>query len=512
MISKRSDARWNGVFIISLVILIIVRWQYQIPTELDVDTSTWISSAISTAQSEHPLWTLMNFSDSRPLAVLPLAIVEMAGVKVDWALADGIGVMLWVVTLVFVFLIFKNWFSSAKSLLFTAPLLLFQTTHVWPGFMTYNSEHLCILMLTVGFWGIVKIQERVHSPWAYLLPGFWLGLLPFAKFQIIPMGLILAMFVGLVLTKDKQWIRLAFFVIGGLLPVLLVNWYYYQYDHIATFWNDYFWNYYYYSFSTVYSKLDTAYRFSPLTLGRAIFRPITTRIFWIVQLSIIVVGFISWIRDFSRRVAVSASMIWFSIAFALVSLYAVLQAGNPFDHYLLLLFVPSALVASFCSLYLSQKLFDTIWAVGLMAIALEGVRNILLFPIGTIPSLPQSDSEIRKAIQTYSHAGEKMTIWGYADRFFVYEHLPAGNRLPHSYWIYTESPLQTYRQREFIGDLEQNKPALFMDAMVENVSNIYLPEKHKYRHDCFPMIAKYIREHYRLVKEVDGVRFYRRKT
>ena len=105
-----------------------------------------------------------------------------------------------------------------------------------------------------------------------------------------------------------------------------------------------------------------------------------------------------------------------------------------------------------------------------------------------------------------------MTIWGYADRFFVFEHLPAGNRLPHSYWIYTESPLQMYRQREFIGDLEQNKPALFMDAMVENVSNIYLPEKHNYRHDCFPMIAKYIREHYTLVKELDGVRFYRRKT
>lgn len=512
MISKHSDVRWNGVFIISLVILITVRWQYQIPSELDVDTSTWISSAISTAQSEHPLWTLLNFSDSRPLAVLPLAIVEMAGVKVDWALADGIGVILWIATLIFVFLIFKNWFSSAKSLLFTAPLLLFQTTHLWPGFMTYNSEHLCILMLTVGFWGIVKIQERVLSPWVYLLLGFWLGLLPFAKFQIIPMGLVLALFAGFFLMNAKQWIRLAFFAIGGFLPVLLANWYYYQYDHIETFWNDYFWNYYYYSFSTVYSKLDTTYRFSPLTMGRAIFRPISTRVFWIVQISLILAGGISWIRDFSRRVAVSASMIWLSIAFALVSLYAVLQAGNPFDHYLLLLFVPSVLVASFCSLYLSPKIFNTVWTVGLLAIALEGVRNILLFPVGTIPSLPQSDSEIRKAIQTYSHVGEKMTIWGYADRFFVYEHLPAGNRLPHSYWIYTESPLQMYRQREFIGDLEQNKPALFMDAMVENVSNIYLLEKHTYRHDCFPMIAKYIREHYTLVKEVDGVRFYRRKT
>ena len=209
MILKRSDTWWNGLFISSLVILITVRWQYQISTELDVDTSTWISSAISTAQSEHPLWTLLNFSDSRPLAVLPLAIVEMAGVKVDWALADGIGVLLWVVTLIFVFLIFKNWFSSAKSLLFTAPLLLFQTAHLWPGFMTYNSEHLCILMLTVGFWGIMKIQERVHSPWVYLLLGFWLGLLPFAKFQVIPMGLVLALFVGFFLMNAKQWIRLA---------------------------------------------------------------------------------------------------------------------------------------------------------------------------------------------------------------------------------------------------------------------------------------------------------------
>jgi hypothetical protein len=512
MISKRSDRWWNGLFISSLVILIAVRWQYQIPSELDVDTSTWISSAISTAHSDHPLWTLLNFSDSRPLAVLPLAIVEMAGIKVDWALADGIGVMLWVVTLVFVFLIFKNWFSSAKSLLFTAPLLLFQTTHLWPGFMTYNSEHFCILMLTVSFWAVVKIQERVYPAWVYLLLGFWLGLLPFAKFQIIPMGLVLALFVGFFLIKANLWIRLSFFSIGGFLPVLLANWYYYHYDHIETFWNDYFWNYYYYSFTTVHSKLGISYRFSPLTMGRVLFQPVATRVFWIVQIGLITIGIVSFLRKHSLRVAVPTSVIWLSIVFALVSFYAILQAGNLFDHYLLLLFVPSVLVASFCSLYLSSKTFRVIWTIGVLAIASEGVRNVIQFPIGVIPKLPESDAEIRKAIQAYIHPNDKMTIWGYADRFFVYEHLPAGNRLPHSYWIYTESPLQTYRQREFISDLEQNKPALFMDAMVANASTIYLPENDNYRHDCFPMIAKYIREHYTLVKEVNGVRFYRRKA
>ena len=511
MISKRSDTWWNGVFLGSLVILIVVRWYYQVPTELDVDTSTWISSAISTAHSDHPLWTLLNFSDSRPLTVLPLAMVEMVGVKVDWAMADGIGVILWVMTLIFVFLIFKHWFSSAKSLLFTAPLLIFQTTHLWPGFMTYNSEHICILMLTVGFWAVVKLQERECPSWGYLLLGLWLGLLPFAKFQIIPMGLVLAFFVCFFLIRAKQWIRLLLLTMGGVLPVLLVNWYYYYYDHIETFWNDYFWNYYYYSFSTVHSKLDISYRFSPLTMGRTLFRPITTRVFWIIQFILIAIGIIPLIRNFSRHVAVPASVIWLSMAFALVSLYAILQAGNPFDHYLLLLFVPSVLVASFCSLYCSPKTFQIIWTFGLLAIALEGVKNVVQFPLGSIPKLPEPDVEIRKAIQAHIQPNEKMTIWGYADRFFVYEHLSAGNRLPHSYWIYTESPLQAYRQREFIGDLEQNKPALFMDAMVENVSTIYLPEKENYRHDSFPMIAKYIREHYTLVKELQGVRFYRRK-
>ncbi|HAO48209.1 MAG TPA: hypothetical protein DCR35_02200, partial [Runella sp.] len=88
---------------------------------------------------------------------------------------------------------FKHWFSSARSFLFTAPLLLFQAFHLWPGFMTYNSEHVCILMLTVGFWAVIKLKDSAYSSWCYFLLGLWLGLLPFAKFQTIPMGLTLAL-------------------------------------------------------------------------------------------------------------------------------------------------------------------------------------------------------------------------------------------------------------------------------------------------------------------------------
>lgn len=508
---KGADNWWNVLFVSSLLVFIAFRWFYQISTELDVDTSTWISSAISTAHSDRPLWTLLNYSDSRPLTVLPLALAEMAGIKVDWALADGIGVMLWVPTLTFVFLMFKHWFSSAQSFLFTAPLLFFQAFHLWPSFMTYNSEHVCILMLTVGFWAVIKLKDNVYPSWCYFLLGVWLGLLPFAKFQTIPMGLILALFLAFFLLKTQQRKRLLALIGGGILPLSLVNGYYYYYDQLETFWNDYFWNYYYYSFSTVHSKLETSHRFSPLTVGRFVFQPAATRVFWIVQLVFITTGIVQFLRCPSRRVAVSRSVIGLAVGVALVSLYAVLQAGNPFDHYLLFLFVPAVILASFCSLYFSQKMFSSLWTVALLAIALEGARNVVEFPLGTIPLLPESDKMISKAIRANIFANETMTIWGYADRFFVYEHLPAGNRLPHSYWIYTESPLQTHRQRELIDDLDQNKPALFMDAMTTNVSTIYVPDNVNYRHEKFPIIAKYVRAHYTLVEEVEGVRLYRRK-
>lgn len=511
MTIKRAETWWNALFISSLLVLIAIRWFYQIPTELDVDTSTWISSAISTAHSDRPLWTLLNYSDSRPLTVLPLAVAEMAGINVDWALADGIGVMLWVATLTFVFLMFKHWFSSARSFLFTAPLLFFQAFHLWPGFMTYNSEHVCILMLTVGFWAVIKLKDSAYSSWCYFLLGLWLGLLPFAKFQTIPMGLVLALFLVFFLFKTQQWKRLLALIGGGVLPLLLVNGYYYHYDQLGTFWNDYFWSYYYYSFSTVHSKLETSNRFSPLTIGRFVFQPAATRVFWAVQVVLILTGVVQFLRFPARRVVVSRSVMGLAVGVALVSLYAVLQAGNPFDHYLLFLFVPSVVLAGFCSLYFSPKTFSSLWTVALLAIALEGVRNVVAFPLGAVPKLPKSDAMIRKAIQANIFPNETMTIWGYADRFFVYEHLPAGNRLPHSYWIYTKSPLQTHRQRELIDDLDQNKPALFMDAMVAPVSTIYVPDNVNYRHEKFPIIAKYVREHYTLVDVVKGARFYRRK-
>lgn len=508
-----TDTRWNWAFVGSLLIMIIIRWYHQVPTELDVDTSTWISSAISTAQSPRPWWTILNFCDSRPLTVLPLALVEMLGIRVTWAMADGIGVLLWVGTLIFVFLTFRHWFSAAKSFLFTAPLVIFQATHLWLGFMTYNSEHICILMLTVGFWGLTKLQNKPSHSWLFLVFGLWLGWMPFAKIQIVPMGLMLAAYAAWEVILKSQWRSLVALIVGGILPLVIVNGIYYHYDHIETFWNDYFWNYYYYSFSTVHSDLEISSRFSPLTIGKALFRPASTRIFWMVQILLVLIGGFTFLCSFKKNVSpVPISFVCFSLVLAAVSLYAVLQAGNPFDHYLLLLYVPAFIAVSFLSSYLPTNTFRKAHIAGILLISVEGIKNILFFPQTPIPTLPPTDVAITKAIETLCPKDAKMTIWGYADRFFVYTHKAAGNRLSHTYWVYTESPLQAYRQRQFIKDLEENRPILFLDAMVAKATTAYLPPNGKARYTHFPLIRAYINQHYKLVKEVEGVWFFQRKN
>ncbi len=509
---QQKEVFWHWIMGVGLIVMLIIRAMCPLSPELDVDTSTWISSAISAAHSDRPLWTLLNYCDSRPLTVLPLAWVEMAGIEVSWALANFVGVVLWAGTLLFFFFVLRHWFSSRESFWFTFPLLVFQTGNNWFGFISYNSEHPAVFMLMVGVWLVLKLREPSRSAWQYAGVGIWLGLLPFVKIQIVPMGLVLAAFAAWGAIASRQWLNLLMLLMGGLLPLAVINGYYYQNDSIESFWNDYFWNYYYYSFTTIHSEAEISSRFGPRTLARAFVRPVTTRVFWWVQVSLITIGALYGVRRHRTvKTAFPLEVLLLVGAFGAVSLYAVLQAGNPFDHYLLLAFVPASLSVAFLSVYVPAGLFKKIGLVSLLLISLEGIRNLIFFPYQPVPSKYSWDDELIQIIKQNTRKGDKMTIWGYADRLFVETRLPAGNRLPHSYWIYTESPLQSYRQQQFISDLDENKPALLVDAMVDNVSDVYLPHKEQYRHDRFPVIKAYVQKNYVLVDSLHGVWFYRRK-
>jgi hypothetical protein len=509
--SKKNKMSWlkdrwsDWAFLLGLILVFALRWATQPSFELNPDTSAWISGAISAAQSDTPLWTLLTHSDSRPLVVLPLYVLETIGISVTWFVADLMGVLLWWVSMGLFYSILRRRLGGWWALFYTAPLLIFQAAVLDADLVAYNAEHICVLMILGPVWWYLKPRTSRDPSWHYLLVGFWLGLFPFAKMQIVPMGGMIALFFLFETLRNKSYASSLFLVTGGVLPTALVNLYYTRYDGLATFWNDYFWNYYYYSFTQTYADIPVQERFGVGFIVQFFGQTANTRAFWLGVALLLLLAFVAWIRY--RTVPPRSHMLAFSLFW--LSFYATVQAGNLYSHYLLLLVIPALLLVVLGLTTYLPRLAPSLWGAFLLALVLQSFYNGWHHPNWEVMKTnPLQEQVVRDQIAHSVEKGQKMTIWGYADRFFVWQHVAAGNRLSHTFWAYWPSPLLEYRQRQCIQDMEHNQTDWFLDF---TESGMPLNEA-AFKHDTFPLIADYIRSQYQYVTTVGGVHFYKRQV
>jgi hypothetical protein len=69
---------------------------------------------------------------------------------------------------------------------------------------------------------------------------------------------------------------------------------------------------------------------------------------------------------------------------------------------------------------------------------------------------------------------------------------------------------ESYFLRRYVGDLEENKPAYFLDAVPEEPLPGHTVAQN--RHENYPLLASYVRAHYRLVDQAGGFRLYVRSA
>jgi hypothetical protein len=478
--------------------------------EVNPDTSAWISGAISAGQSPTPIWTLLTHADSRPLTVFPLALLEWVGIGVDWQVANWVNLGLWLGTSVIFYQILCRWLPPRRAMLGTLPLLLVLAAGTEPDYLDYNSEAVCVPMLMVGLWWVLRL-EKARAGWLSGLGlGTWLGLLPYAKLQTVPMGLLLGGAAIYLFIRQKQYPALLALLAGSLLPTALVVGYYARYETVTAFLNDYFWNYYYYSFTTVYSGVAVESRFGVKYVGRLFFQHRYQRVFWLVSGLWLLIGLYCRIiltkKTFldnspSRFVYVLCGL------FLLTNAYAAIQAGNLYAHYTLFALPALLLLVALLNSTIPANWQRVLVPVFLSLMVLEGINNLRLFiPPVPFANLERIDAPVRQWIGNQVRPVQKMTIWGYADRYFVWTRRAAGNRLSHTFWAYWPSPLLTYRQQELIRDLEANQTEWLLDVLSLSHSDLDPTA----RIDQTPGLAGYVARHYRLVETVQGVRIYKR--
>ena len=465
--------------------------------------SSWIATAISAGKSNEPFWLLLNYSDGRPLTVLPLALAELLGFEVTYRFAELIGVVLWVLTLLVFFYALRSIIQVAKAALLTFLLAMWMGS-VWNfDYTGYNSEIVGNLGLVLSLSCVLRLPNTSH--FRLFLAGFCLGCLPFIKFQTAPMGIVLGLY-GLYLIGSRCK-SICYYVLGALVPLLLVTLIFWAKDDLPAFWYDYFGNYFYYSYTNEYAEASINQRFTLPFLLDYVLKNGQSAVFWSGQVITVLFGLfllmINKTKTNSPKPLLIFSIIWF-----LSSWYAVLQAGNQYDHYLLFLVFPSCWLIGVLTNYVSERHKLLILSLIVGFIWIQSTVNILVRHQEAPHPAQALYERVANKTQALVQPSDKMVLWGYADGLYVLTRRPMGYRLPYTFWVYYKSSQQTYRINEFLSDMKYNQPQWFIDVMSPRLS-VHSGEQYKWQ--LFSPINSYIEQHYTLADSLEEVRFWKRK-
>ncbi|MCP1381533.1 hypothetical protein [Runella salmonicolor] len=514
----------NWLLIGLMVGVFLLRWSNMSPREPNIDTSTWLAGVISIDKSSDPIWTWLNYTDGRPLTVVPLLIASALGFDATYPVAEGVGIICWLFTFVILYQTLR-WLSRSalRALTVILPLLTWLGTTAYHDHIAYNSEAVSVLMLTAGISAYVYAFHRRDLPAGnrqlsvvfWLSLGIGLGLLVYAKFQNVPMGLIIAAFLAYELIIQKGWKSLGWLVVGGFMPTLVVNVYFALRGELDTFWNNYFWYYFYYGYSDEFSKLPVWKRFSPWRVGSLMWQSYAIRFVFGGWCLAVLVGFLGTVKKVSLDR--SNRLLLFAVTFLVVTFYAILQSGNPYTHYTLFLPMPLTFLIGVLLSRPSALQWSSLknWVYGIVLVSAigQGIFNLTnrqpLEPLG----YDEIDQQVVKIIKENTKPTDHLVIWGYADRFYVYTGLPMGYRWPHTIGIYWPSAQHDIRVKDFLADVNQNQPVIFVDL---NGSLINTEGKTEHQHEYFPPIANFVKQHYQLIAQVNdgspkGARIYKRK-
>jgi len=491
-----------------LATVALLRLPFFADVERNIDTSTWLASVGAVRNFSDKLWVWLNYTDSRPLTVLPLLVVDFF-VKSNYLVAECAALALTIGALAFLHRIFRQFLEPAPAVLLTAVGGLFWGTVHFGDYVAYNSEQISVLMLAGAIWGYFRYGNLAGGSGAAVFGlGLLLGCLPYAKMQNVPMGLVIAGFLGWEILRWKRFGEAVWLGLGGVLPTAALLGFYASRGATEVFWNDYFWNYFYYAYTTDYSSLTGYARFSPWRIARYVYGGSQESLGYATALTGGLLAAGVWSFRFGKKATPAVrSAVLFGLVFLAVSLYAVLQAGNFFQHYLSYFFF-ALLLATGLTLSLILPVLQKKLSLILLSLAwLQGSYNLLTQrpPVG---DFTRQHRPIARLIQQLSRPGEALLVWGYADGLYpMADRPPAFHRIT-TYWLYhPEEGLHAYRLRQFFEQMERYQPRLVVDVQTPGRS---LDGEGRYRLTNFPEISRYVLARYWLVGEVEGVRIYRK--
>jgi hypothetical protein len=517
-ILPRSDTdnkpAFEAAFLVSIAaVLYAWRWPtFFVPYALNPDEGIWVAGALKAKVDALP-WRGFDGQSSGPLSSYVLMLPALFGANIDFFSARVIAVALMFGALCAIYYALKWNYGARVARLAMLPPVLFLSLTIEKNFVHFSSEHLPIVLITIGLAVSAYLFNGRGTPLSRAIAGgmggLSIGSVAFAKLQALPLAAaVLALLaIGILAlrrTSPCHVTPIAITTFGSLCCVPIILLLLLSLGGELT------------DAITSYVKMAFVYIADhSVSVGWRFFLGLSKSYtsFLVCSLIVIVAGFATLAgRPITSRVAWEVAT---AILLFVSSWYVIYQPHRYFAHYLLFSIIPLTYCLGTAIGFIRASDFckDCETPISLLCAAL-----FLIPPLSVAMSYPNPFvnelimnptrvmSEPAKAITRYAGPGSRIVIWGWMPEYYVQTSTVMATRDAQTGPQIVANPYQDYFRQRFMSDILKQPPLVFVDAVAPG-SFRYI-DRATQGHEIFPQLDAFISEHYTLKEDVAGVRIY----
>jgi len=518
--AKQDDAvarlrRGDFLYLVALALfLFALRWPVLALGDLDGDESVAVSAALT--RFLDPAFGVTLFTGSAgPLLTYPVSALGLLGIRIDYGASKLVSLLLITASSGVLYLALRTFSEGRTARIALLPLLAFLGLGNTRWTMSYCSEQWINFLVISMLYFLLRLDRRIGREPANLAGiGLALGLIPLVKWQGIPMAALVASCAIVIAWKrclreraglGGLAVRLLPLAVLGLAPLLVWCGILWSFGGLGFFFESYF----------VALFTQATSRFHTTMLERLMALPE-----WGLSTFPLARSFLSMTALFGVPAAIAlcfvrrARRLRLELALAalylVISLYAALQPGGLFTHYLNLLLQPYAvlLMLIFCRLAQAAPWPSLVVSAYLGLTVLVPTIAYLReppLPVRYRPTVVRARSV--DSLRALDLAGSPMIQWGWVYVYYVYTGMTWGSRTGGSHEILEPFfPDRSIFISDYVESLESGRAPVFLDTATEGSPSY--ADYALYGHERVPEIADAVRRNYFPCAEFSGARLY----
>ena len=514
-ILKKSNLFFSPIFLLlfCLIGIILLTIPNLVLKAQNLDENGWIAEAAAFLNGAIP-WKDVSGGSGGPLTYIGISIMYYIIGELNFSSIRLFNFFFCIVPcIIFFYFTLKYTFKKEIAFLLIIPFVLLFAYIKSSALIAFGSECLPMAFLSISLWLLLKIQERKKI--LIFILGFLLGLLPYAKKQAVPIGLVVAVCALIeILFYQKQNLKekihsCIMLFLGGIFPTLFCVFFLFYNDIFSEFWLD----------DIIYSiKYINAQPIGVSTQFSWIYSMAkNSPDLWAIILSYIILNifcFIVFLKEKIKIAAIDKRRILFLFFIFISSLFSVALPNYWMPNYQVIAIVP--VVDFLCQLpgivlpiiflkYSNKKIMYCSFFViiPLIVICFRGNQGIDFVVKRENYKLSKVSQEVLKYVRT----NETMTVWGWGMQYHVETGLlPGIKQICTWFEIRDTNKINNQYLDKYISDISKKKPIVFLDVIGPDA--FMYSDRKTQGHENFPELNSFILSNYVFVSEIESVRIY----